>query len=78
MVFLELRQEHGVYSRVMAGMSLQSSCLFSDIRTPVYLEGHIRNLLEAWQANMDTSQGEAGDPGSLSSYQSDIVIPINF
>ena len=33
--FLELRWEPGVYSRVMAGMNLQSSCLFSDLRTPV-------------------------------------------
>ena len=26
-------------------------------------EGHLRNLLEAWQGNTDTSRGEAGDPG---------------
>ena len=35
-------------------------------------------LSEAWQGNMDASLGEAGDPVPLSSYQSDIGIPINF
>ena len=29
-------------------------------------DGQLRNLLEAWQGNMDTSRGEAGDRGSLS------------
>ena len=41
-------------------------------------EGHLRNLLEAWQGNTDASRGETGDPGSLSSCHSDIGIPINF
>ena len=41
-------------------------------------EGHVRNLLEASQANTDVSRGEAGDQGSLSSYHSDNGIPINF
>ena len=41
-------------------------------------EGHLRNLHEAWQGNTDTSQGEVGDPGSLSCCHSDIGIPINF
>ena len=40
-------------------------------------EGHLRNLFEAWQGNTDAFQGEAGDPGSLSSCHSDIGIPIN-
>ena len=35
MVFLELQQEPVVYSRVMAGMDIQNSYLFSDIRTAV-------------------------------------------
>ena len=47
MGFLELRRERGVYSRVVAGMILQSSCLFSDVMTPVELQGHLRNLLDA-------------------------------
>ena len=41
-------------------------------------EGKLRNLLEAWQGNTDTSHGDAGDPGSLSSCHSDIGININF
>ena len=41
-------------------------------------QGHLRNLLEAWQGNTDASQGEAGDPASVSSFHSDIGIPINF
>ena len=41
-------------------------------------EGQLRNLLEAWQGNRDASQGEAGEPGSLSICHSDIGIPINF
>ena len=40
-------------------------------------EGHLRNLLEAWQGNRATSQSEAGDPVSLSHCQRDIGIPIN-
>ena len=78
MGFLKLWWERGVYSRVTAGMALQNTCLFSEFRTPIYFEVHLRNLFEAWQANRDASQGEAGDPGSLSRCHSDIGIPINF
>ena len=39
MFFLELRQEPGMYSRVMLGMVSQKLCMFSDISTPVYLRG---------------------------------------
>ena len=39
MVFLGLRREPGIYSRVMAGIVLQKLCMFSDISTPVYLRG---------------------------------------
>ena len=35
-------------------------------------------FLQAWHGNTDTSRGEAGDPGSLSSCHSDTGIPINF
>ena len=35
MVFLELQRNPGVYSRVSAGMAIQSSCLFSDVRSTV-------------------------------------------
>ena len=41
-------------------------------------EGHLRNLLETWQVNMDASRSEAGNPGYVSSCYSDIGIPINF
>ena len=37
MGFLELQQELGVYSRVTAGIAIQKSTLFSEVRTPVYL-----------------------------------------
>ena len=39
MDFLELWQEPGVYSQVMAGMIHQISCLISDVTTPVSLLG---------------------------------------
>ena len=35
MGFLELRQEPGVYSRVMAEMSIRNWSLFSEVRTPI-------------------------------------------
>ena len=35
-------------------------------------------VLEAWQGNMDSSRGEAGEPVSHSSCHRDIGIPINF
>ena len=40
-------------------------------------KGKLRNLHEACQGNRDDSQVEAGDRGSLSSYHSDIGIPVN-
>ena len=41
-------------------------------------QGHLRNLLEAWQGNTDASLDEAGNRESLSSCHSYIGIPINF
>ena len=35
--FLELRQAPGVYSRVTTGMPILNGCLFSEVRTPVYV-----------------------------------------
>ena len=78
MCFVELRQELGLYSQVMVGMSIRNLSLFNDIRTPVSYDGHLRNLNQAWQDNMNTSLGKAGDQASLSSWHSDIGIPINF
>ena len=40
-------------------------------------DGHLRNINSAWQDNTDGSRGEAGDRESLSSWHSDIGIPIN-
>ena len=33
--FLEMRQEPGVYSRVMAGMAIRNAGFFSEVRTPI-------------------------------------------
>ena len=41
-------------------------------------DGHLRNLNYAWQVNTDASGGEAGDQGSLSSWNNNIGIPIHF
>ena len=41
-------------------------------------DGHLRNLKDAWQDNMDDSGGEAGERVSLSSWNSDTGIPIHF
>ena len=40
MGFLELRQEPGVYSRVTAGMSIQNSSLFIEVKILSRYEGH--------------------------------------
>ena len=39
---------------------------------------HLRNLNYTWQDNTDASGGEAGDRGSLSSWNTDIGISIHF
>ena len=41
-------------------------------------EGHLSNLNYAWQDNTDASGGEVGDHASLSIFQKDLGIPINF
>ena len=41
-------------------------------------EGHLSNLLDAWQGKLEASQGEVGNRVSLSICHSDIGIPINF
>ena len=43
-VFLELRQELGVYSRVTAGMSIRNSSLFIEVRNLSRYEGQLRNV----------------------------------
>ena len=41
-------------------------------------EGHLRKLNYAWQDNPDTSRGEVGGQGSLSSFHRDIGMSIKF
>ena len=78
MVFLEFQRKPAEYSSVMAGKFLHRSCLFSNLELLSSYEEHLRNLLEAWQGNTDPSQSEAGDQGSLSSWNIDIGIHIHF
>ena len=66
--FLELRQGWPFKTCVCSAMSGL---------LPSY-EGQLRKLHEAWQGNTDASRGEAGDGESLSSWHSDIGIPIIF
>ena len=78
MVFLELRREPGVSSRVLTGVAFRNfvSSVTSELVSSY--DGHLRNLNYAWQDNTNASGGEAGDRGSLSSWNSDIGIPIHF
>ena len=78
MFFLEVRQERGVYYRVMVKIALQNSCLFTDVRILCSCEIHLRIFLEVWQGNRDASRGGTGDPVSLCSWYRDIGIPISF
>ena len=41
-------------------------------------EGQLRNLNYSWKDNTDPSGGELGDQTSISSFQKDLAIPINF
>ena len=78
MVYLAFLWKHGVYSQVMTVMTIQTRvCSVTSGLLSSY-KGHLRNLLEACQGNMDASRGEVGDPDSLSSCHSDIGNPINF
>ena len=62
---------YGVGSRYKFLCSAMSGFLSS-------YDGHLRNVNYAWQDNTDASGGEAGDRGSLSSWNTDIGIPIHF
>ena len=61
-----------------AGMILQTRVCSAMSGLLSSNEGLLKNLLESWQGNTDASQGEAGDPVSLSICHSAIGIPINF
>ena len=41
-------------------------------------DGHLSNLNDVWPDISDASGGELGDQASLSSWQSNIGVPINF
>ena len=60
MVFLELRQDPGVCSRVTAGVANKNFCSAESGLQSSY-DGHHRNLNYAWQDNTDASGSEAGD-----------------
>ena len=78
MVFLELRRDPGVCSRVTSRVAINNFvCLATSGLLSSY-DGHLRNLNYAWQDNTDASGGEAGDRGSLSSWNTDIGISIHF
>ena len=78
MVFLESQRDLGVYSRVTARVAISNFvCLATSGFLSSY-DGHLRNLNYAWQDNTDASGGEAGDRGSLSSWNTDIGIHIYF
>ena len=78
MVFLELQREAGVCSKVTAGEVIKNFCLFSDVRTPILLRWTPQESKLGLAGNMDASGREAGDQGSLSSWNIDIGIPIHF
>ena len=77
MVFLELRQDPGVCSRVTAGVANKNFCSAESGLQSSY-DGHLRILNYPWQANTDASGGEAGDRVSLSRWKNDIWILIHF
>ena len=62
----------------MVGVAFRNFvCLATSVLLSSYY-GNLRNLNYAWQDNTDAFGGEAGIQGSLSSWQSDIQIPIHF
>ena len=78
MVFLELRREPGVYSRVTTWMALPHTCSSATSGLLPSCEGQLGILLEAWQGNWDASPAEAGDQGSLSTSHKNPGTPIKF
>ena len=60
------------------GQPLETSVCSATSGIPSSYNGHLKNLNYACQDNTDASGGETGDRGSLSSWSSDIGIPLNF
>ena len=78
MVFLEWRPDTGVCSRVTERVAISNFVCLVTSGLMSISDGHLRNLNYAWQDNTDASGGDAGDRGSLSSWNTDIGIPIHF
>ena len=76
--FLSCGGNLGYVLELCRGKSLETFvCSATSGLLSIY-DGHIRNLNYAWQDNTYASGGEEGDQGSLSSWNSDIGIPIHF
>ena len=78
MVLLEMWLEPGICSGVMAGAAIKNFVCSPTSGLLSSYDVHLRNLNYAYQDNTDASGREAGDRGSLSSWNSDIGIPIHF
>ena len=77
-VFLVLKWVAGVCFRVTAGVDIKNFFCSATSGLLSSYDGHLRNVNWAEQDNTDTSGGEAGDQGSLSSWNNYIGIPIHF
>ena len=75
--YLQIAVGTGVYSRVMAGMAIQNTCLFINIRTPVYLCWIPQESKLGLAGQYGCFKSEVWDQGSLSSWHSDIGIANN-
>ena len=78
MVFLDLRWEPGVHYRVTAGVAINNFCFFSDIRIPLYFRWTPQESKLGFAEQYGRFWGEPGELGTLSSWHSDIGIPIYF
>ena len=61
MVFLELRLDNGVCSRITERVAISNFVCLVTSGLLSSSDGHLRNLNYTWQDNTDASGGEAGD-----------------
>ena len=78
MGFLRLRKNLGYILKLQQGWPFETPLCSAKSGLLCSYEGHLRNLNYAWQDNTDTSGGEVGDQGSLSTFNRDIGISIHF
>ena len=78
MSFPELRQAPGVYSRVTAGMALETRVCSAKSGLLSSYDAHLGKLNYAWQENIDASGGEPGPQASLISWHCCIGVLISF